>query len=51
METALAPGDVVVVPQKIEFKNNFKTFMDSVTAIFQIATVLTAMATLIILLK
>jgi protein involved in polysaccharide export with SLBB domain len=51
METALAPGDVVVVPQKIEYKNNFKTFMDSVSAIFQIATVLTAMATLIILIK
>jgi polysaccharide export outer membrane protein len=51
LETALNPGDVVVVPQKIEYKNNFKMFMDSVQAIFQIATVLTAMATLVILLK
>jgi len=47
--SALSPGDVVVVPQKIEYKNNFKTFMDSVEAIFKIATVLTAVATLIIL--
>ena len=51
LETSLDPGDVVVVPQKIEYKNNLKTFMDSVSAIFQIATVLTAMATLIILIK
>jgi protein involved in polysaccharide export with SLBB domain len=51
METALAPGDVVVVPQRIEYKNNFKIFMDSVQAMVSIATILTAMATVIILLK
>ena len=33
MEYALAPADAVVVPQKMEFKNNFKVFMDSLTAI------------------
>ncbi len=49
LASALSPGDVIVVPQKIEYKNNFKTFMDSVEAIFKIATVLTAVATLIIL--
>jgi hypothetical protein len=48
MEVSLAPGDVVVVPQKIEYQNNFKVFMDTITAIFQIATILTAIATLII---
>ncbi|HMD67748.1 MAG TPA: SLBB domain-containing protein, partial [Chitinivibrionales bacterium] len=48
MEVGLAPGDVVVVPQKIEYQNNFKVFMETITAIFQIATILTAIATLII---
>ncbi len=48
MEYSLAPGDVVVVPQKIEYQNNFKVFMETITAIFQIATILTAIATLII---
>jgi protein involved in polysaccharide export with SLBB domain len=48
METALAPGDVVVVPQKIEYQNNFKVFMDTIDSIFKIASVIATLATLII---
>jgi protein involved in polysaccharide export with SLBB domain len=51
MQYVLAPADVVVVPQKIEFKNNFKIFMDSLTAIVQISGLLLSAATLIIALK
>lgn len=46
--TRLNPGDVLVVPQRIQFKNNFKTFMDSVEAVFKIASVLAIVATLVI---
>ncbi|HUI91233.1 MAG TPA: SLBB domain-containing protein [Chitinivibrionales bacterium] len=49
MEASLAPGDVIVVPQKIEYQNNFKTFMDTVDSIFKIASILSIIATLIIL--
>jgi protein involved in polysaccharide export with SLBB domain len=45
---SLSPGDVIVVPQKIEVQNNFKIFMESVTAIFQIASILSVVAALII---
>jgi protein involved in polysaccharide export with SLBB domain len=48
METALAPGDVVVVPQKIEYRNNFKVFMDTVDSIFKIGSVISILITLII---
>jgi protein involved in polysaccharide export with SLBB domain len=51
LELTMSPGDVVVVPQKIEYANNFKTFMDTVSAIFQIASILSVIATLIILAK
>ena len=51
MDYALAPADVVVVPQRVEFKNNFKIFMDSLTAIVQISGLLLSAATLIIALK
>jgi polysaccharide export outer membrane protein len=49
MEARLAPGDVVVVPQKIEYKNNFKTFMDTVEAIFKIGSVISIIVTMLIL--
>jgi protein involved in polysaccharide export with SLBB domain len=49
LETGLEPGDVVVVPQKIEYQNNFKVFMDTVTAVFQIVSILSVIATLIVL--
>jgi protein involved in polysaccharide export with SLBB domain len=51
MDYALAPADVVVVPQRVEFKNNFKIFMDSLTAIMQISGLLLSAATLIIALR
>ena len=51
MEYALAPADAVVVPQKIEFKNNFKVFMDSLTAIVEISSLLLSAATILIALK
>ena len=49
MEYALAPADVVVVPQKIEFKNNFKIFMDSIDSIVKISGLLLSVATILIL--
>jgi len=51
MEYALAPADVVVVPQKVEYKNNFKIFMDSLVAIVQISSLFLGVATIIIALK
>jgi protein involved in polysaccharide export with SLBB domain len=51
MEYALAPADAVVVPQKVEFKNNFKIFMDSLTAIVQISSLLLSAATVVIALR
>lgn len=48
LDYSMNPGDVLVVPQQIEFKNNFKIFLDSVGAIFQIATVLMTIATLVL---
>jgi protein involved in polysaccharide export with SLBB domain len=47
----LCPGDVVVVPQKLEFTNNFKTFMDSIDSISKITALVLTAATLVILLK
>jgi len=49
MEVSLAPGDVVVVPQKIEYTNNFKIFMDTVDAIFKIGSVISIIVTVLIL--
>jgi len=46
--TELQPGDFVVVPQKIEYSNNSKAFMDMVQAIFQIGSTLAVIVTLII---
>ena len=48
LDLTLAPGDVIVVPQKVELKNNFKYFMDTLDAIFKIASVIAIIATLII---
>jgi protein involved in polysaccharide export with SLBB domain len=49
MEYALAPADVVVVPQRIEFKNNFKIFMDTIDSIVKISGLLLSVATILIL--
>lgn len=48
MAYALSPGDVVVVPQKIIYKNNFKTFMDTLDSVVKIATLITSIAMLVI---
>jgi polysaccharide export outer membrane protein len=49
MEYALSPADVVVVPQKVIFKNNFKIFMDTIDSITKITAFLLSVATIIIL--
>ncbi len=51
LEYALSPADVVVVPQKVVFKNNFKIFMDTVDSIAKITTFLIAVVTLVVLVK
>jgi len=48
---ALFPGDVIIVPQQLEIKNNFKVFMDSLTSIIQISGLLLSAATIIIALR
>lgn len=42
----LRPGDAVVVPQKIKYSNNFKTFIDTITGITNILTVAALIATI-----
>jgi len=49
--TQLKPGDVVIVPAKVRYPNRFKMFLDSANATMQIASLITAVATLIILLN
>jgi protein involved in polysaccharide export with SLBB domain len=49
MEYVLSPADVVVVPQRMEYKNNFKIFMDTVDSIAKIATFLATVITLVVL--
>jgi len=44
----LEPGDVVIVPAKIRYSNNFKYFVDSADATLKIGSFLTAVVTLII---
>lgn len=44
----LEPGDVVIVPAKIRYSNNFKLFVDSADATLKIGSFLTAVVTLII---
>jgi protein involved in polysaccharide export with SLBB domain len=49
MKYTVFPGDVVVVPQKLEFTNNFKIFMDSIDSIAKIGALLATVVTLAIL--
>lgn len=51
MQYTLSPGDVVVVPQKLEYTNNFKIFMDSIDSISKITALVLTVATLVVLLK
>jgi len=44
----LEPGDVVIVPAKIRYTNNFKLFIDSADATLKIGSFLAAVVTLII---
>jgi len=44
----LEPGDVVIVPARIRYPNNFKIFLDSADATLKIGTFLMAVVTLII---
>jgi polysaccharide export outer membrane protein len=44
----LEPGDVVIVPARIRYPNNFKLFVDSADATLKIGSFLTAVVTLII---
>ena len=47
----LEPGDVVIVPTRIRYPNNFKLVLESVDATFKIVAVLTAIATLVVLIN
>jgi polysaccharide export outer membrane protein len=49
LNSDLSPGDVIVVPQKIVFSNNFKVFMDTLEAIFKLSSILSIIATLVML--
>jgi polysaccharide biosynthesis/export protein len=51
MEYALCPADAIVVPQKVEYKNNFKVFMESLTSIVQISSLFLSIATIWIAIK
>ncbi len=44
--TILEPGDAVVVPQKLKYTNGHRIFVDTVDAIFKIATLLATVVTL-----
>jgi protein involved in polysaccharide export with SLBB domain len=43
----LEPGDVVVVPQKLKYINGHRIFVDTVEAVFKIASLLTTVAAVI----
>jgi protein involved in polysaccharide export with SLBB domain len=47
----LQPGDVVIVPAKIRYPNRFKIFLDSADATLKVASMLTTIVTLIIVLN
>jgi len=49
--TQLKPGDVVIVPAKVRYPNKLKTFLDMSNATIQLASLITAIATLVILLN
>ncbi|MCL2182225.1 MAG: SLBB domain-containing protein [Chitinispirillia bacterium] len=44
----LEPGDVVIVPAKIRYSNNFKIFIDSADATLKIGSFITAVITLVL---
>jgi protein involved in polysaccharide export with SLBB domain len=44
----LEPGDVVIVPTRIRYSNNFKIFMDSTEAVVRIGTFLATIVTLLV---
>jgi len=46
LSIVMEPGDAVVVPQKIKYTNNQKVFVETVDAIFKIATLLATVVTL-----
>lgn len=39
MKYEMMPGDVLVVPRSIKTRDNYKVFMDTITAIFQITSI------------
>jgi protein involved in polysaccharide export with SLBB domain len=47
----LMPGDVVVVPTKIRYPNRWKIFVDSADAAFKVASLLTTIITLVIVIN
>jgi len=51
MEYTLCPADAIVVPQRVEYKNSLKTFMDSMTAVVQISGLLLSLVTVLVVLK
>jgi len=48
---SLEPGDAIVVPQKIRYANGHKIFVESVDAVFKIATLLATIVTLAVALQ
>jgi polysaccharide export outer membrane protein len=51
LSSVLEPGDAVVIPQKIRYSNGHKLFVDTVDAIFKIATLLGTIAALVVATK
>jgi len=47
----LQPGDAVVVPQKIRFSNNFRMFVDTLSAIMNMTTIIVLITNLIVQMK
>jgi len=48
LDANLYNGDVIVVPTKIEYVNNFKIFMDTLEAIFKVVSIFSIIATLML---
>jgi protein involved in polysaccharide export with SLBB domain len=51
LSTTLMPGDVLIVPAKVRYPNPFKIFLDSADATLKVASLLTTIITLIIVLN
>ena len=49
--TSLEPGDVLIVPAKIRYPNPFKLFLDSADATLKVASLLTTIITLMIVIN